>query len=250
MRKIIEVENLGFSYGGESVFSGVTFSVHEGDFVALIGSNGAGKSTLVKLLLGELSPSEGAIRLFGADAAHFHDWPKIGYLPQNAARAGQGFPASVREVVEANLYASAGLFHFPGRALRARAAEALRQVGMDGYEKRLIGELSGGQQQRVMLARVLAGEPQVMILDEPVSGVDQKTVEALYRLLTRLNRERNLTILMVTHDVARTSAVASRVLCLEERSLVELQPHQVVEELRHRHKHPTEGGDGNGHPAV
>jgi zinc transport system ATP-binding protein len=250
MRKIIEVESLSFSYGGESVFSGVTFTVREGDFVALIGSNGAGKSTLVKLLLGELTPTEGSIRLFGQDAAHFHDWPKIGYLPQNAARAGQGFPASVREVVEANLYASAGLFRFPSRALRARAAEALRQVDMGGYEKRLVGELSGGQQQRVMLARVLAGEPQVMILDEPVSGVDQKTVETLYQLLTRLNRERNLTILMVTHDVARSSAIASRVMCLEERSMVELEPHQVKEELRHRHKHPTEGGDGNGHPAV
>ena len=250
MRKIIEAENLGFSYGGESVFSGVTFSLREGDFVALIGSNGAGKSTLVKLLLGELSPSEGAIRLFGGDAAHFHEWPKIGYLPQNAARAGQGFPASVREVVEANLYTGAGLFHFPGRTLRARAAEALRQVDMAGYEKRLVGELSGGQQQRVMLARVLAGQPEVMILDEPVSGIDQKTVDALYQLLIRLNREQNLTILMVTHDVARTSAIASRVLCLEEGSLVELEPHQVKEELRHRHKHPTEGGDGHGHLAV
>lgn len=250
MQKIIEAENLGFSYGGEMLFSGVDFTVYEGDFVALIGSNGAGKSTLLKLLLGELSPSEGRVRLFGEDAARFRGWPKIGYVPQNAARSGQDFPASVREIVEANLYAQTGILRLPGRALKARAEDALRQVGMEDCLGRPIGELSGGQQQRVMLARVLAGRPEVMLLDEPTSGVDQKTVAALYEILTRLNRERNLTILMVTHDVSRSSAIASRLMCLEEGSLVELPPQQVKEELLHRHKHPAGGEDSHGHPAV
>jgi zinc transport system ATP-binding protein len=249
METVIEAENLGFSYGGEKVFSGVNFAVRGGDFVALIGSNGAGKSTLMRLLLGELTPGEGRVRLFGQDVSAFRQWPRIGYVPQNAARAGQDFPASVREIVEANLYAEAGLIRRPGRALRARAAEALRQVDMAGFEKRAIGELSGGQQQRVMLARVLAGHPEAMLLDEPTSGVDSPTVEALYALLTRLNRE-GLTILMVTHDVARASQIASRVLCLEEGSLVELPPQQVKEELRHRHKHPQGEEGAHGHLAV
>ena len=241
MGKVIEAENLGFSYSGEMVFSGVDFAVNEGDFVAVIGSNGAGKSTLMRLMLGELTPSQGQVRIFGTDVAHFRHWPRIGYVPQNAARAGQDFPASVREVVEANLYGKAGLFRLPSRALKAKAAEALKLVGLEGFETRPIGELSGGQQQRVMLARVLAGEPEAMLLDEPTSGVDATTIDALYDILSRLNRERGQTIIMVTHDVARTTGIASRVLCLEEGSLVELPPCQVMEELRHRHKHP--GGD-------
>ena len=241
MGKVIEAENLGFSYGGEMVFSGVDFAVNEGDFVAVIGSNGAGKSTLMRLMLGELTPSQGQVRIFGTDVAHFRHWPRIGYVPQNAARTGQDFPASVREIVEANLYGKAGLFRLPSRALKAKAAQALKLVGLEGFETRPIGELSGGQQQRVMLARVLAGEPEAMLLDEPTSGVDATTIDALYDILSRLNRERGQTIVMVTHDVARATGMASRVLCLEEGSLVELPPCQVMEELRHRHKHP--GGD-------
>jgi len=266
MQTVIEAEDLGFSYGGEMIFSGARFSVNPGDFVAVIGSNGAGKSTLMRLILGELTPTEGRVKVFGQDAARFRDWPRIGYVPQNAARAGQDFPASVKEIVEANLYGQAGLFRLPGRALRARAAEALRQVGMEGFERRPIGQLSGGQQQRVMLARVLAGQPEALLLDEPTSGVDAQTVDALYGLLTRLSRDRGMTIVMVTHDVARASALASRVMCLEEGSLVELPPHQVKEELEHKHKHPAgedraaasadgAGGhpgeeDGHGHSAV
>ena len=241
MPKIIEAENLGFSYGGEMVFSGVEFTVNGGDFVTVIGSNGAGKSTLLKLLLGELTPSRGQVRVFGTEVARFREWPRIGHVPQNAARVGQDFPASVREVVEANLYGQTGLLRLPGRRLKARAAEALRQVGLDGFEARPIGELSGGQQQRVMLARALAGQPEALLLDEPTGGVDTSTVDALYALLSRLNRERGMTIVMVTHDVGRASGIASRVLCLEEGSLVELPPRQVMEELRHRHKHP--GGE-------
>lgn len=251
MREIVEVQHLTFGYGSEPIFSRVGFRVYEGDFVAVIGSNGAGKSTLVKLLLGELSPSEGSVSLFGEDVARFRSFSRVGYVPQNASGAGADFPASVREIVEANLYSKTGLFRFPGRALREKAAQALAQVGMLGYEKRMMGELSGGQQQRVMLARVLVGEPELMILDEPTSGVDAKTVEALYALLRDLNRTRHLTVLMVTHDIGRASEIANRVLCLEEGSMVELKPHQVREELRHRHRHPPPArGSVHGHSAV
>jgi zinc transport system ATP-binding protein len=250
MGKIIEAENLGFAYGGEMVFSGVDFAVNEGDFVAVIGSNGAGKSTLMRLMLGELTPSQGRVRVFGEEVSRFRRWPRIGYVPQNAARVGQDFPASVKEIVEANLYGRAGLFRLPGRALKAKASEALKQVGMEGFEKRPIGQLSGGQQQRVMLARVLAGEPEAMLLDEPTSGVDAATIDALYGILSELNRERGMTIVMVTHDVSRATGIASRVLCLEEGSLVELPPCQVMEELKHRHKHPGGEACNHGHSAV
>jgi zinc transport system ATP-binding protein len=241
MQKVIEAEKLGFGYGGEPIFTNVGFTVYEGDYIAVIGSNGAGKSTLIRLILGELSPSEGGIRLFGEDVGRFRAWTRIGYVPQNAPRASQDFPASVKEIVEANLYSQAGLFRLPGRTLRQKAVRALEQVGMEGYEKRLIGELSGGQQQRVMLARVLVNDPEIMLLDEPTTGVDAQTVQSLYELLSRLNRETGLTIMMVTHDIGRAANYVSRILCLEEGSLVELDKTQVDEELLHKHKHPARG---------
>ncbi len=238
MQEIIEIQDVSFSYGGEPVFSKIGFSIRQGDFAAIIGSNGTGKSTLLRLILGELAPTAGDVRLFGQDIRRFRDWPRIGYMPQNALKTGADFPASVREIVQANLYAQVGLCRFPSRAQRKKATEALSKVGMAGYEKRLISALSGGQQQRVMLARVLVGEPEMMILDEPTAGVDAATVDALYELLLRLNREKGLTIVMVTHDVARVSEYASRILCLEEGSMVELGRQQLQEELSHRHKHP------------
>ena len=239
MDDVIQVNNLGFRYGDEPILSGVTFKVAPGDFVALIGANGAGKSTLMRLILGELTPREGSVSLFGEDVRRFKHWPKVGYLPQNAMRMGDGFPASVREIVEASLYAKAGLFRLPSRENKARAAAALNEVGMGEFTDRLIGKLSGGQQQRVMMARVLAGDPEVMILDEPTSGVDAGAVDSLYSILGRLNREKGLSILLVTHDVMRASKLAGRVLCLEEGSLVELKRQQVAEELEHKHKHPA-----------
>ncbi len=249
MSVVIETQNLSFRYGPEPVFSKVGFSVSQGDFVAIIGSNGTGKSTLLKLLLGELAPAEGSVRLFGQDVRQFRDWPKVGYVPQAAAQGTAGFPATAEEIVMASLYPKVGLMRFASRRHRELARQALERVGMGAYSRRLIGELSGGQQQRVMLARVLAGDPKIMLLDEPTTGVDATTVEALYELLADLNRTTGLTIVMVTHDIGGVSRFVSKTLCLEEGSLVELGPAQVHEELAHKHKHPhhDEEGESHGH---
>lgn len=255
MPSVIETQNLSFRYAAEPVFTRIGFSVASGDFVAIIGSNGTGKSTLLKLLLGELAPTEGAIRLFGQDVRQFRDWPKIGYVPQAAAQNSVGFPATAEEIVMASLYPKVGPMRFARRRHREMALAALAQVGMEAYAQRMIGELSGGQQQRVILARVLAGSPEVMLLDEPTTGVDAGTVELLYELLAELNRSTGLTIIMVTHDIGRASRFVTRTLCLEEGSLVELGRAQIHEELSHKHKHPHhdhtgEGGDEHGHTAV
>ena len=239
MSNVIEVDNLGFSYGNEPIFTNIGFSVHNGDFAAVIGSNGSGKSTLLRLILGELAPSSGNIRLFDQDIRRFRDWPKIGYVPQNSLQSWANFPATAEEIVKANLFSQIGLLRFPKKEHRDKTRRALELTGMEAYSKRLIGELSGGQQQRVMLARVLVNDPEIMLLDEPTTGVDSKTVDSLYELLSRLNRESGLTIVMVTHDIGRAENYVSRVLCLEEGSLVELGKAQVQEELSHKHKHPV-----------
>jgi zinc transport system ATP-binding protein len=238
MSKTIEVEDLSFSYGNEPVFTQISFSVHKGDFVAVIGSNGAGKSTLLRLILGELTPSGGKIRLFDQDIRQFENWPKIGYVPQAGLQSSVNFPATAEEIVAANLFSQIGLFRFPQKEHREKSRSALELVGMEAYSKRLIGELSGGQQQRIMLARVLVNDPEIMLLDEPTTGVDARTVQSLYELLAQFNRDTGLTIVMVTHDISRAANYVSRILCLEEGSLVELSKAQVESELSHRHKHP------------
>jgi zinc transport system ATP-binding protein len=235
--KAIEVENLSFRYGSEPVFQGIRFSLALGDIAALIGSNGTGKSTLLKIMLGELPPSTGSVRLLGQDVRKFRDWPKVGYVPQN--HAASGFPATALEIVKANLYSQIGLMRMPRRVHTQKAMHALELAGMAEHAGRLIGDLSGGQQQRVMLAGVLVNDPAVMLLDEPTTGIDEKAADSLYALLQDLNQKMGLTVLMVTHDVSRASCYAQRVFCLEHGSLMELERNQVMEEICHRHQHPA-----------
>jgi len=260
MSKVIEAANLSFSYGNEPIFSKIDFSVCKGDFVAVTGANGAGKSTLLRLLLGELTPTTGSIRLFGEDIRHFKNWPKIGYVPQAGLHSGANFPATAEEIVQANLFSRIGLLRFPKKEHHAQTRRALELVGMAAYAKQLIGSLSGGQRQRVMLARVLVNNPELMLLDEPTTGVDAQNIQSLYTLLAHLNRETGLTVVMVTHDIGRAADYVSRILCLEEGSLMELAKAQIAEELAHKHKHPAqdclnclkqqEGADGCGHPGI
>ncbi|MDR3121614.1 MAG: ABC transporter ATP-binding protein [Clostridiales bacterium] len=236
---MISAENLSFRYRDEPIFSKISFSVERGGFVAITGANGSGKSTLLRVALGELAPFEGGIRLFGTDAREFSDWPKIGYLPQSSASIGTGFPATAEEAVRANLFSRIGFMRFAGRTHTAKARDALALVDMAAHAKRLLGELSGGQRQRVMLARLLVGEPELLLLDEPTTGVDVRTVRSLFELLAKLNRESGLTVVIVTHDIGRASQYVSKTLCLEDGSLVELGRTQMDEELQHRHKHPA-----------
>ncbi len=238
MQKAIEVEGLSFGYTAEPILDGIGFSIMQGDFAALIGSNGTGKSTLLRLLLGELPPDKGTIRLLGEDISHFRGWSRLGYVPQNAAGSLSGFPANVLEIVRAGLYARIGLLRPIKKEHTLAAMEALEQVGMQDYAREMIGNLSGGQQQRVMLARVLAASPSLMLLDEPTTGVDAVSTTSLYELLARLNKKNGLTVVMVTHDVARAAPYTSRTLCLEHGSMVELKRDQLERELFYKHTHP------------
>ena len=239
MEPILHVDNLSFRYHREPVFSKVGFSLLPGDFAAVIGANGTGKSTLIKLILGLLQPASGQIHLFGQERHDFSDWGKVGYLPQGQALTAQSFPATSAEVVLTGLWPEMGLLRFPRRKHREQVRKTLALVGLEQEAGRLVNQLSGGQQQRVMLARVLINKPELMILDEPSTGIDDRSAMSLYALLRELNQSIGLTILMVTHDIARAEPYLNRIFCLESGSMIELERDQLLEELGHRHKHPV-----------
>ncbi|HYM65252.1 MAG TPA: metal ABC transporter ATP-binding protein [Candidatus Sulfotelmatobacter sp.] len=210
-QNIIELHNLSFSYQNEEVIKDISLSVHKGDYLGIVGPNGGGKSTLLKLILGLLTPTRGEVLLFGQALEKFKDWSKFGYISQQVAHIDPTFPMSVEEIVTMGRYAKLGLFHFPMKKDREAVQKALEQVGMWDFRKRLIGDLSGGQQQRVFIARALAGEPEVIVLDEPTVGVDEKTQKQFYTLLQSLNNKLNLTLLLVSHELDIVSHEATEI---------------------------------------
>jgi len=197
---IIELDRVCFSYTTEEVIKDVSLQIHKGDYVGIVGPNGGGKTTLLKLMLGILKPRDGKIKLFGAEIKDFKDWSRIGYVPQKT-QVEMNFPVTVEEMVATGRYGKRGLFHFPTKEDKKKTLNALRQVDMFEYRNRPINYLSGGQQQRVFIARALASEPEIIFLDEPTVGVDVKTQKQFYSLLRKLNKELELTLVLVTHEL-------------------------------------------------
>ncbi len=234
--KAIEVKDLTFRYGSRTVLSGVSFDVSEGEFIGVIGLNGSGKSTLIKLLLGQLLPRSGQVSVYGKPAHEHKEQAQIGYVPQNIAKYAD-FPATVYEVVEANLFSQIGLMRFAEKRHRQKVADVLSMVGLDGKFKSLVGNLSGGEQQRMMIARTLIGEPHLLLLDEPTSGIDAESSVKLCDLLYALCKKQGITIIMVTHDIASALAYCDRFLCIEDGTLVGLSNAALAQELAHKHKH-------------
>ncbi len=210
---IIELKNISFSYGDDAVLNNLSLEVYKGDYLGIIGPNGGGKTTLIKIMLG-LLPARGEVRLFGKDIREFKEWSKIGYVSQRATQIDMSFPITVSEVVSMGRYAMKGIFRFLNAEDRKKVVEALREVEMDGYQNRLIGDLSTGQQQRVFIARALAGEPEVIVLDEPTVGVDLKTQEQFYTLLRNLNREKHITLILASHDLDVIEREATGLICI------------------------------------
>lgn len=199
--KILEVRDLCFHYTNIDVIHHIDFEIRRGDFIGIFGDNGAGKSTFIKLLMGQLKPCQGSISWLGEDVRNFDRWQTIGYVPQRTIMSNEYFPATVREVVMANLYKDIGWFRFPGKHHLGKVKTALEMVGMQGFLNRQIGRLSGGQMQRIYIARALVNSPDILVLDEPTSGVDRNTVQQLFETLHHLNTHHHITILMITHDM-------------------------------------------------
>ena len=207
------LNKIGFSYEGKVVLEDIHFSVEKGDYLCIVGENGAGKSTLLKGILGLKKPNEGEIIL--GDGLKRQD---IGYLPQQT-EAQKDFPASVYEVVESGCLNKLSLFPFYRKEDKKRVEDALRFLNIENLRKSCYRELSGGQQQRVLLARALCAGSKLLILDEPVAGLDPKAQTELYDLIDRLNKELKITIIMVSHDVKEIVQRAKQILHLAHKPL-------------------------------
>jgi manganese/zinc/iron transport system ATP- binding protein len=193
----LHVEDLTVSYGAAPALWDIDLDIPPGVMCAIVGPNGAGKSTLLKAALGLVRPVAGHVRFLGRPVAQMRG--RIGYVPQRHS-VDWDFPTSVRDVVEMGLYRSLGWFRRPGKAARARAMVALAEVGLQDHANRQISQLSGGQQQRVFIARALVQDAPILILDEPLAGVDAGTEAVIIALLKRL-RDEGRTVIVVHHDL-------------------------------------------------
>lgn len=213
---VVSMKNISYAYDQNTVLNHINFEIPKGAFMGLLGPNGGGKTTLIKLILGLLKPDEGAVQLLGGPMGKFKDWHKIGFVSQKANTFNKGFPATVFEVVSTGLTAKVGYFRFFNKKHKEKIIQAIDQVGMLEYVHENIGNLSGGQQQRIFIARALVNDPQLLILDEPTVGVDYENVQRFYELLHRLNDERNITLLLVTHDTGTITEHATDIVCLNK----------------------------------
>ncbi len=228
----VELQNVSFTYGEQHVFSSLNLRIAAGEYAGIIGPNGSGKTTLLKLILGILSPTSGTVHLFGEDVRRAAARSAIGYVPQRVAQSDFFFPATVEEVVWSGRTPRLGLFGRSGDADRTAVENALRVTQLADVRGRRVAHLSGGQRQRVFLARALAGEPSLLVLDEPTVGIDAASQELFYGFLQKLNEEQKLTILFVSHDTHALMKEVTCMLCLQEGELCGCSTDEL-----HRHDH-------------
>lgn len=210
---LLTCQDLSFAYDGKEVLSDINFTLHQGDYLCIVGENGAGKSTLLKGLLNLKGIASG--KFFRGDGLKANE---IGYLPQQT-QVQKDFPASVYEVVLSGCLNSLGKRLFYSQRNRKLAQDRMMELGISSLKNRCYRELSGGQQQRVLLARALCATKKMLLLDEPVTGLDPIGSEEFYTLIRRLNREQNISIIMVSHDVNGAIKDATHVLHLGNRQL-------------------------------
>ena len=203
---LLDCKNVTLGYEGDILIQGLSFSVQTGDYLCIVGENGSGKSTLMKTILGLRSPLSGALS-FGAGLTG----REIGYLPQQT-EVQRDFPATVREIVRSGLLGKTGLRPCYTRAEKQRADALMEALGIGPLARRCYRELSGGQQQRVLLARALCATRKLLLLDEPATGLDPLVMEELYEAIARENREKGLTVIMVSHDMDAALRYASHIL--------------------------------------
>jgi len=238
----IEAQGLTITRSGATVINDASFVINRGDYVGMVGPNGGGKTTLLQALLGVIPAAGGSIRLFGRDKKTFSDWERIAYVAQDAINFDASFPLTVRELTGLGRITRDRL----GRPLRQEdwhaVDEALGLMEMDDLADRRIGRLSGGQKQRVFVAKALVRDPEVLLLDEPVTGVDADTQKRFYKKLSDLNASHGLTIVIVSHDLAAVFCRMSKVMCVNRDVYIaditdDLEPNEILREVYGDHFH-------------
>ncbi len=231
--------------GGRPVLRCIDLTVHPGEFLALMGANGSGKSTLIRALTGLRGLTQGHLELFGTPIDSFDEWHRIGFVPQRAT-AVSGVPANVVEVVSSGRLTRRRLLRPASREDRAAVRAALEVVGLADRARDRVSTLSGGQQQRVLIARALAGEPELFFLDEPTAGVDLANQLALTDALAEL-KARGATVVLVAHELGPLASLVDRAVVMRDGRIIHDGPplgdHAVGAPDRHHHAHPGTGSD-------
>jgi zinc transport system ATP-binding protein len=219
----VSIEHVSFSYGANDVLDDVSLRLDRGEFAALVGPNGSGKSTLLRCLLGLLRPTRGCIRVLGEDAGRLGRRDRIGYVPQRAL-VPPDLPATVEEVVRAGRLARRGWWRWPAAADRDAVDHALQAVALRDLRRHRMSELSGGQQQRVLIAKALVGDPELLVLDEPIAGVDAESQRLFRDSLVHLAAEHGATVLLVSHELGAVADDLDRVVVLKRSVLFDGRP--------------------------
>jgi len=226
---IIRFSHATFGFPGVVALKDISLDIAEGEFIGVIGPNGSGKTTLCRAVLGLMRPMEGRLQIFdcACEEIRCHHRARIGYLPQKGV-LDRNFPITVLEAVMMGRFGALGLFHRPGMRDREIALDALTNVGMADHRNTSLGHLSGGQQQRVLIARALAQQPQVLLLDEPTTGIDIATQHSVLDLIRRLHQDLRLTILLITHDINMIRSLVDRLVLLKTRLFAAGPPNEVL----------------------
>lgn len=212
--ELVKVKNLAIGYEGKSILEKINFEVNEGDFFCIVGENGTGKSTLMKTLL-TLQPKIKGEIVLGAGLIQ----KEFGYLPQTT-QIQKDFPASVEEVVISGFLNNLGLRPFYNKKEKDEAKTQMKNLGIDHLAKKSFRDLSGGQQQRVLLARCLCATKKLILLDEPVAGLDIKVTKSMYQTIEKLNKEMGITVIMISHDINAALVYADKILYLGKKEAV------------------------------
>jgi zinc transport system ATP-binding protein len=242
---VFELRDACVALGGREILHDVSVTVDNGEFVAVLGANGSGKTTLVRALVGLVPLTAGTLDIFGTPIARFREWPRLGYVPQRLA-VGGGVPATVREVVASGRVGRAHRLRPLRRADHAAIDHALEDVGLSHRAGDPVSTLSGGQQQRVLIARALAGEPDVLVLDEPTAGVDADSQDTLAGALGHLSRLGG-SVVLVAHELGPLAELIGRAVVMSGGRIVSdgppPEPHGHHAQAGHVHTHPHETTD-------
>jgi len=225
---IFEVKNLSFKVREQVILENISFEIFSGEYIAIIGPNGGGKTTLIRLLLNLDKYSSGEIKIFGKKFKDFKEWYKIGYVPQRATLVDENFPGTVEDIVKMGRVAKRGFLSGISSEDREKVNDAMLKMDILDLKDRMVGTLSGGQRQRVMIARALASSPKILILDEPNTGVDMVSQQRFYTLLSKLNKEENITILFITHDIGVIADDIGRLFTINRKATICNDPKKVL----------------------